>query len=116
VNAEAEVARAARQEMVQAKTHHVVPLPAYDIKGNLIKPEMYRAALAGALVRVSFTMAHWYIASTKEPTNCFVADVKSIRVLTDPATPKSSSKRKTAKREVEIVSPSRRRKTDGLLS
>jgi hypothetical protein len=102
--------------MLRGKTHQVVPLPAYDIKGNLIKPEKYRVALAGALARVSFTMSHWYIASAKEPTNSFVADVRSIRVLTDPAMPKSPSKRKTAKREVEIVSPSRRRRTDGLLS
>ena len=82
----------------------------------MIKPEEYRVALAGALAQVSFTMAHWYIASANEATNCFVADVKSIRVLMDPTTPKKPSKRKTAKRDVEIVSPSRRRRTDGLLS
>lgn len=110
VNAEAEDAR---QEMLQGKTHEVVPLPAYDIKGNLIKPEKYRVALAGALARICFTMAHWYIPSAKEPTNCFVADVKSIRVLTDPVMPKSPTKRKTTKREIELVSPSsRRRRTD----
>lgn len=86
----------------------------YDIKGNLIKPEKHRVALAGALARVTFTMAHWYIASAKEATNCFVADVKAIRVLTDPVMVNSNSptKRKIAMREVEIVSRSRRRKKD----
>ena len=111
VNVDAEDAR---QEMLQAKAHEVVPLPAYDIKGNLIKSEKYRVALAGALARVTFTMAHWYIASAKEPTNCFVVDVKAIRVLTDPVMANSNSptKRKTAMREVEIMSRSRRRKKD----
>ncbi|KAF8960312.1 hypothetical protein BDZ97DRAFT_1760783 [Flammula alnicola] len=103
----------ARQEMMRGKAHQVVPLPAYDIKGNLIRPDKYKEALAGALVRVSFTMAHWYITSGSELANSFVADVKAIRVLTDP-TPKSPRKRRTAKQETELPSPSKRRRTGGL--
>ena len=49
--------------MIRGKTHQVA-LPAYDIKGNLIKAEKYRVALAGAL------------ASANEATN---TDVRSIR-------------------------------------
>jgi len=100
----------AKQQMLT--THRVVPLPAYDIKGNLIEPKKYQEALAGALVRVNFTMAHWYIASNNESTNSFVANIKSVRVLIDPVVAKSPKKRKTAKQETEIASPARRRRTD----
>ena len=66
VNVEAEDAR---QEMLRAKAHEVVPLPAYDIKGNLIKSEKYRVALAGALARVTFTMATCILRQPKnQPT------------------------------------------------
>ena len=109
INTEAEDAR---QEMLANNSHQIVPLPAYDMKGNLIRPDKYKEALAGALVRVSFTLSHWYIAS-RNPTNNFVADVKSIRVLIDPTAPKSPTKRRTAKKEIEFASPSRRRRTDG---
>ena len=105
IHAEAEDAR---QEMLRQKTHQVIPLPAYDIKGNLIRPDTYKCRLAGALARVSFTLSHWYITSAQERIHSFVADVKSIRILMDPVIPKKPTKRKTAKRDTEIASPSKR--------
>jgi hypothetical protein len=75
-------AEVAKQKMLT--THRVVPLPVYDIDGRLIEPKKYKEALRGAIVRVDFTMAHWYITSNGEATNRFVADVKTIRILMNP--------------------------------
>ena len=95
-------AHEAKQDMI--RTHRVVPLPAYDLQGNLIPPERYRNALAGALVRINFTISHWYISPTaiKDPTNSFVANVTAIRILADPTPIKMPMKRKTCKRDPDI--------------
>ena len=90
----------AKQEMM--RTHCVVPLPAYDLQGNLIPPQRYQTALAGALVRINFTMSHWYISSKDPTTNSFIANVTAIRILDDPTPLKSPTKRKTSKRDPEI--------------
>lgn len=90
-------------------THRVVPLPAYDCKGDLIQPNNYKDALAGALVHVNFRLSHWYISSQKEAaSNIFVADVTAIRVLVEPVMNKTPTKRKTSKKDPEIVSPLRK--------
>ncbi|KAI6008577.1 hypothetical protein EDC04DRAFT_2907011 [Pisolithus marmoratus] len=46
-------------------THHILPLPAYDMLGDLIKPSAYRCSLQGAIIEIHFTLSHWAIASTK---------------------------------------------------
>ncbi|KAJ7821445.1 hypothetical protein B0H14DRAFT_2599209 [Mycena olivaceomarginata] len=43
------------------KNHHIIPLPAYDIHGNLIHPTQYRDTLKGAVVRVTVLLKHWNI-------------------------------------------------------
>ena len=94
-----------------ASTHRVVPLPAYDTKGNLIEPRRYRDALPGAMVRVNFTLSHWHFPAL-DPHHTFVADIVSVRILVDPA-PQSAPKRKTAKRDPEIGASPRRMKAGG---
>jgi len=83
-------------------THRPIPLPAYDINGQLIPPDECKDKLAGAIARVTFTMNHWFIENNSKEglasTNCFVADVQSIRVLVKPASQAvSPKKRKTAR-------------------
>ncbi len=46
-----------------ASTHRPIPLPAYDVDGNLIDPSNCKQELAGAIVRISFTLSHWLIKS-----------------------------------------------------
>lgn len=69
-------------------THRPIPLPAYDIDGHLIAPEACKNMLTGAIARVIFTMNHCFIDNNwkecSSSTNCFVADVQSIRVLVKP--------------------------------
>jgi hypothetical protein len=93
-----------------SNTHRVIPLPAYDINGDLIKPHNYKTALTGALVRVNFALSHWYFSSQKDGTsNIFVADATGIRILVDPPTTTTPSKRKTSKKDPEISSPSKKK-------
>jgi len=106
-----EPAAAARDEMVEKKTHRVIPLPAYDIAGDLIPPTRYMKVLPGALVRVNFTLSHWFFDSINSSTkassakNTFVADVKSIRILID-APPRVKTPVKTPqKRKTELRDP-----------
>jgi hypothetical protein len=68
-------------------THKVIPLPAYDMHGNLIRPEDYRKHLQGAIVQVHFTMTHWHIRAHGDKSACdsYTADVYSMRVLVPPA-------------------------------
>ena len=65
-------------------THVVVPLNAYDLKGNIIHPTDYKTKLRNALVRIEFTMKHWVIWKKKTGTDTFVADILSLRILEDP--------------------------------
>ncbi len=95
----------ARDELVRKMTHRVVPLPAYDTRGDLIRPTRYQGALRGALVRVNFTLSHWFINS--KCSNVFVANVKSIRILVDPHAPPTLQKRKTELRDPD-ESPSKK--------
>ncbi|KIM59159.1 hypothetical protein SCLCIDRAFT_1217936, partial [Scleroderma citrinum Foug A] len=44
-------------------THCVIPVPAYDVKGNLIKPDTYRHSLEDAIVELHFNLTHWSIAA-----------------------------------------------------
>jgi len=102
---------AAAQRDQLAATHRPVPLPAYDFAGNLITPERCKNALAGAVVRVSFTLTHWFIdkGEKEQSKNSFVADVQSIRVLLDPPSQAMSpKKRKTGRRDPGEGSPSKR--------
>ena len=91
-------------------SHRVIPLPAYDTKGNLIQPKNYKNALAGALVRINFKLSHWHINSQPIHTHSFVADIVSIRVLIPPITSTTLTKRKTSKRDPEINLSSKKKK------
>ena len=87
-----------------AISHRPVPLPGYDLEGELISPGQCREMLVGSVARVTFTLKHWFIDSgrneNRSPLNSFVADVHSIRVLVTPVTSRmSSKKRKTSQRD-----------------
>lgn len=59
-------------------THDVEPLPAYDIKGNRIRPTDYEDKLAGAVARVCFSIVH-YIIKEKHIYNALVKDITVVR-------------------------------------
>lgn len=85
-------------------THRPIPLPAYDMDGNLIPPDCCKTALPGAIARVTFTLHHWFIGSKPKEditaSNSFVADIQLIRVLVDPPFQITSpKKRKTTQRD-----------------
>jgi hypothetical protein len=79
-----EAARAEIQEM--HATHCVVPIPAYNLEGELIKPQSYRRTLEGALVELYFNLTHWSIAGRDRilGSDVYTADVFMIRVLAPP--------------------------------
>jgi hypothetical protein len=68
------------------RTHTVIPLPAYDVEGNLIHPDEYRFKIPGGVAAIHFTLAHWFFAKSKgfEATDTYVADVASITMLETP--------------------------------
>ena len=50
-----------RLYLQKMETSHVVHhLPAYDGDGNIIRPSMYEETLAGAIVRVCFTVVRYH--------------------------------------------------------
>lgn len=59
---------------------YVIPIPAYDMHGELIDPDCYRRRLEGALVAVRFTLTHRSVNSR----DIYTADVENIRVLSPP--------------------------------
>lgn len=74
----------ARKELESMQgTHCVIPLPAYDIDGNLISPREYRAKLKGALVVMRFDLTHWTISAKqgRPATDTFVANIRRIDIL-----------------------------------
>ncbi|KAG6380344.1 hypothetical protein JVT61DRAFT_8455 [Boletus reticuloceps] len=90
----------AELEELQA-THRVVPIPAYNIQGNLIKPNAYQRSLQNALVELHFYLNHWSIAGKQgNPGNdVFTADIHLIRVI---APPRSSAVVTPRKRKISL--------------
>lgn len=75
---------AAKQELNKLKdTHVVIPIPAYDLAGQLIQPQDYETKLRGAIVLLKFHMNHWKIQNK----HYFTADIQKIRVLAPPKGP-----------------------------
>jgi hypothetical protein len=112
INSEAEIERDRL-----ASTHKPIELPAYDLNGDLIHPILCNSALAGAIARVTFALNHWYIenSSKEHNANCFVADIKTIRILVNPTSQATSpKKRKTARRDPGDESPTKRGNRVGL--
>ncbi|KIK11918.1 hypothetical protein PISMIDRAFT_78579, partial [Pisolithus microcarpus 441] len=82
-----------RAELMALKsTHRILPVPAYDIAGDLIKPSAYRRSLQDAIVEIHFTMSHWGIAKTKQ--DVYGGEIQLIRVLVAPTAPSSAGKKR----------------------
>lgn len=77
-----DAATAAKEDM--KGKFYVVPIPAYDMHGELIHPSFYRRRLEGALVAVRLTLTHWAIKNDKSSADVYTADIVNIRVLTPP--------------------------------
>jgi hypothetical protein len=92
--------QAADALMEMENTHTVNPLMAYGLNKQLIHPKDYAVKLRDALVEMRFNLKHWAIGGTKKkaPTDTFVADIVSIRVIEEPKPrPSPSKKRPRAK-------------------
>ena len=76
-------AAAAALEEMRGK-YYVVPIPAYDMHGELIHPSFYRRRLEGALVALRFTLTHWSIGKGTNGADVYSADIVNIRVLAPP--------------------------------
>lgn len=99
----------ARPELEKLKgTHFVVPLPAYDQAGELIRPTRYEEQLKGAIVRLFFGVRHW----TDKNNHAFTADIQSIRVLVPPPSPNAGqfTRKRVARFDDYVVEPSSARK------
>ncbi|KAF9044006.1 hypothetical protein BJ165DRAFT_1404880 [Panaeolus papilionaceus] len=103
---------AAEAKLTMQGKYRSNPLPTYNTKGEIIAPERCKTALPGAIVRISFTLTHWHITGSKSDSssgsayNIFNADVKSIRVLSDPpAQALTPKKRRTARYDPDDGSP-----------
>lgn len=81
--------------MALAATHRIIPLPAYNVKGDLIRPEAYWHSLEDAIVELHFGLTHWGIAGKKgsPATDVFIAEVDIIWVLVLPRTLSMARKR-----------------------
>ena len=92
----------------ERKTHHIIPLPAYDINGSLIEPLLYELTLKGALARINFKLTHWAIAKRDdaEGSNTYVADIETIQILAEPTFSTGTKRKISAKIPTEIAYPS----------
>ncbi|KAJ7442057.1 hypothetical protein B0H11DRAFT_1932563 [Mycena galericulata] len=79
--------------------HH--PLPAYNMKGNLIRATDYHRMIMGAVVRAMVTLRHWNIAPKENEIsgrNTYTADILGLWVIVPapklPATPKSGGSKR----------------------
>ncbi|OSC97762.1 hypothetical protein PYCCODRAFT_1102194 [Trametes coccinea BRFM310] len=85
-----------------ARSHTVVPLNAYDVKGNLIPPSRYHVNLRGATVVVTFTAKHYNIFErNRNHKDVYCFDIEYLRVLVPGAanTRASGAKRSIACRD-----------------
>lgn len=82
-------------------THRVLPIPAYNLHGDLILPSQYQTQLAGATVQIHFILRHWSIAAREGApgSDTYVADVMSMRILVPPK-PQASRTPQGAKHEL----------------
>ncbi|KIK25255.1 hypothetical protein PISMIDRAFT_9645 [Pisolithus microcarpus 441] len=88
-------------------SHCILPLPMYDLAGNLIRPSAYCCSLQGAIVEVHFTLSHWGIASAKR--DVYGRVIQLICILMPPApTSVTTRKRKLALHIKDDDSPSRK--------
>ncbi|KAI5989725.1 hypothetical protein EDD15DRAFT_2198409 [Pisolithus albus] len=72
-----------RAELLTLKsTHHLLPIPAYDLEGNLLKLSTYWRYLQGALIEIHFTLSHWGIAGVKQDVHG--GEIELIRLLEPP--------------------------------
>ncbi|KAI6024018.1 hypothetical protein BKA83DRAFT_4125412 [Pisolithus microcarpus] len=63
-------------------THWLLPTPAYNVEGNLLKPSTYRHYLQSALVEIHFTLSHWGIAEVKQ--DVYGSEIELIHLLESP--------------------------------
>ncbi|KIK28381.1 hypothetical protein PISMIDRAFT_90711 [Pisolithus microcarpus 441] len=100
-----------RAELLTLKnTYRIVPIPAYDPAGDLLKPSTYRRYLQGALVEIHFTLTHWGIAGVKR--DVYGGEIEKIRVLEPPVGSSSPDrKRKIPLRLESDGGPNKKRAT-----
>lgn len=89
-----EEAREALETMAADEDHNweVVPIPAFDIKGNQIAPEDYEAKLKGCVALITVNICHQYFRARQEDS--YYADIEEIVVLKEPYVMASTPKRK----------------------
>ncbi len=80
--------------------YRVVPLPAFGLVGDKIRPGKYETVLKGADVQAHFTLLHWPIKDKRGASDTMVADVLNLRVYV-PARLKPVAYAKAAKRSLE---------------
>lgn len=72
-----------RADLLNLKnTHRILPIPAYDLANDLLKPSTYRRYLQGALVEIHFSLSHWGIAGVKR--DVYGGEIELIRLLEPP--------------------------------
>ncbi|KIK22942.1 hypothetical protein PISMIDRAFT_45642, partial [Pisolithus microcarpus 441] len=71
--------------MAMTPTHHILPIPAYDVAGDLIRPSAYHCSLQHAIVEVHFTLSHWAIVKAK--CDVYRGEIQMICVLVPPTGP-----------------------------
>ncbi|KAI6025248.1 hypothetical protein PISMIDRAFT_11508 [Pisolithus microcarpus 441] len=81
-------------------SHHLRPVPAYDLNNDLLHPSTYRRCLQGAIVEVHFTMSHWSIASTKR--DVYGGLIKLIRILVPAVVSPSAGKKQKLPLHLDI--------------
>jgi len=87
------------EELKVANSYRPIPLPAYDLGGDLIRPGVYRDMLQGATVAIKFALCHYGIGEV----DGYAADITYIRVLVPPPVRNTPRKRNT--RLTDPISP-----------
>ena len=62
--------------------YSVRPIPAFDVEGNLIRPDCYVQLLKGAMVAARFSLQKYLVKEKGCPArDVFVADIDALQVL-----------------------------------
>ena len=96
-------------------TYQVVPVPAYELDGQLMIPTDYQKHLTKAIVELHFTLTHFTIAERGKNggSDVYTPELHSMRVLKkpSPAIPSSRKRKISTKDPMETPGNTKKNKS-----
>lgn len=90
-------------------THDLLPLPAYDINGDPIRPSQYERYLKGAVVEAHIALTSW-VFTTRNPKAMTVPIIREILVISPPKPLVASPMKRKNIKDGPLTSPKKKRR------